>query len=463
AAGRVVGALYGGELLNNSNLLVDRIKDTVYEGVKFNGQDVGTATLFLGDTRIATNVPAEGGRRAIGTRLSAEVYQRVIEEKKKWVGRAFVVNDWYFTAYEPILDLRGEAIGSLYVGMLEKPYTALKRDVNTILCLVLLVSALIGLAVSGIIGSRLARPIRELERLARKVAAGERQQRIEVRTADELGDLAEEFNQMTHALARQEEEITSLNRGLEEKVRERTAQLEEKSRQLLETQASLVRAEKLADLGVMAAGVAHEINNPLAIIRGNTEVLEMCIPPDHPNREEIDIISQQTERMAKIVGSLLVFARQRTLQRGKVDIHALLDSIVGQLGHQVSLSAIAVVKRYSPDLTTVTGDADQLRQVFTNLMLNAVQAMEEGGTLELATRVLGPGQGYEVAVADTGKGISPEHREKIFSPFFTTREEGSGLGLSVSYGIVKDHGGEIVVEDGAAGGTVFRVVMPDGV
>lgn len=460
ASGRPVGALYGAILLNNNNTLVDRIKQIVYEGVQFNGKDVGTATIFLGDTRIATNVPAAGGARAIGTRLSAEVYNRVIQEGKKWVDRAFVVNDWYITAYEPIHDSRGEAVGALYVGMLEKPYAALKKKVNVIFGIVILASSLLGIAVSGGIGAHLSRPIRDLEKLARRVAVGERDLRIEVKTADEMEDLADEFNEMTRALARHEEEINSLNRTLEQKVRERTAELEEKNLLLRQTQAELVRAEKLADLGIMAAGVAHEINTPLTIIRGNAEVLEMFITPDHPNREEIDIISRQTERMAKIVSNLLLFARQKKLHQGRVAIHALLNDIVSQIGFQATLADIRIVRNYSPDLDTISGDSDQLRQVFTNLILNAVQAMEGSGTLTLATRILPDETGYSIEVADTGSGIGPDQREKIFTPFFTTKATGSGLGLSVSYGIIKDHGGDISVESSPETGTTFRVVLP---
>lgn len=468
-AGKLVGALYGGVLLNNDNTLVDRIKEIVYEGVKFDGKEVGTATIFLGDLRIATNVRASDGSRAIGTRLSEEVYNRVIKEKKKWISRAFVVNDWYLSAYEPILDLKGEAIGSLYVGMLEKPYSALKRNINLIFGAILVVTTLIGLALSGVIGAHLARPIKELETVARRVAVGERDLQIEVRTGDELEDLASEFNEMTRALTQRESEISSLNRNLEQKVIERTAQLEEKSRLLLKTQADLVRAEKLADLGILSAGVAHEINNPLAIIRGNTEVLEMSIPPEHPNREEIDIISQQTERMAKIVANLLAFARQKPMQREEVDIHRLLDEILAQIGHQVSLDNIRVAKDYAPDLQMITGDAGQLRQVFTNLVLNAVQAMPDGGALSVAARHA-PNSSpltshtshdfVEISVTDTGKGIPPEHLKKIFTPFFTTKENGTGLGLSVSYGIIKDHCGTIRVETVEGEGTTFRIALP---
>jgi len=460
ASGKVIGALYGAVLLNNNNQLVDKIKDIVYEGVKFNGTDVGTATLFIGDTRIATNVLATSGQRAIGTRLSEEVYNRVLLEKRKWIARAFVVNDWYFTAYEPILGLRGEAVGSLYVGMLEKPYTQMQKNVNSILYLVLLVTSLIGIAFSGFIGTLLARPIRELEKLAHRVANGERDLQMEVPTADEVGDLARAFNQMTRALSRQEAEIGLLHRGLELKVQERTAELSEKNRLLLQTQADLARAEKLADLGIVAAGVAHEINTPLAIIRGNTEVLEMCLPSDHANREEVEIISMQTERMAKIVGNLLAFARQKSLDRRQVAIHDVLDDILAQIGHHTSLDKIAVQRAYAPDLASIKGDADQLRQVFSNLILNATQAMPEGGTLTLATKSLGPGAGCVVEIADTGKGIPSEHLEKVFTPFFTTKDTGTGLGLSVSYGIVKDHGGDIQVSSSPEG-TRFRIAIPE--
>ncbi|MBT0665118.1 cache domain-containing protein [Geobacter pelophilus] len=465
ANGVVVGALTGGVLLNRNNALVDKIKDTVYEGVKFNNKDVGTATIFLGDLRIATNVMTPDNRRAIGTRLSEEVYKRVIVEKAKWVGKAFVVTDWYLTAYEPILDLGGEPVGSLYVGMLEKPYAELKKEVNLIFGAVVLICTLAGLAISGFIGRQLSRPVKDLEQLARRVAAGERDLQIEVRTADELEDLADEFNQMTRALDQRETEVRDLNRSLEQKVHERTAQLEEQSRLLLQTQTDLARAAKLADLGVMAAGVAHEINTPLAIIRGNTEVLEMGIPPEHPNREEIDIISRQTERMAKIVGNLLTFAREKKLRQGSVAIHALLDDIVAQIGFKSPMSGITVTRNYDPELVTVPGDGDQLRQVFSNLILNAVQSMPSGGVLTLTTSRSPGGDICMVDVADTGCGISGEDQDKIFSPFFTTKESGSGLGLSVSYGIVKDHGGEICVNSAEGEGAVFRVslsIAPQG-
>ncbi|MBJ6727127.1 cache domain-containing protein [Geomesophilobacter sediminis] len=459
ASGAVSGVIYGAILLNKDNALVDRIKDTVYEGVRFETQDIGSATIFLDGTRIATNVRDSQGERAIGTKMSDEVYRRVMLEKKKWLDRAFVVNDWYLTAYEPILDLDGRPVGSLYVGMLEKPYAALKDQAMAIFAGILLIGTVLGLGVSGIISGWLARPIKELETFARRVAVGERDLKVEIRSADEVGDLAAEFNQMTASLAQREEEIHTLNRSLEQKVLSRTAELQEKNRLLLAAHEDLARAEKLADLGIVAAGVAHEMNNPLAIIRGNTELLEMYLPEDGDGREEVEVINRQTERMAKIVSNLLTFARQRPMRLEEVAIPRLLDDIIEQAGHQVDLAGIRIERRYPPQLPKISGDPDKLRQVFVNLIVNAVQAMPQGGVLTLTAEPAEEGF-CAVSVGDTGGGIPPEHLDKLFTPFFTTKEAGTGLGLSVSYGIVKDHKGTIKPESVPGQGTRFRVLLP---
>ncbi|WP_298270022.1 cache domain-containing protein [Geobacter sp.] len=459
-SGRTVGALYGGILLNNNNELVDRIKKIVFEGVSFQGRDVGTATLFLGDLRVATNVLSAPEQRAIGTRLSEEVYNRVILNREKWVARAFVVNDWYFAAYEPILNLSGAPIGSLYVGMLERPYEEMTREITFIFGVVLFCGSFIGIAISSFTSSRLARPIRELETAARRITAGERGLPIAVETRDEIGELARELATMTSTLTQREEDITTLNRQLERKVLERTAQLEEKNLLLVKAQEELVRAAKLADIGMLAAGVAHEINNPMAIIRGNAELLQMALPEDDPNREEVDTIAQQVGRVERIVGNLLTFARQQRKRLGTVALHPLLDEILRQVGHQVPLAGIEIRRLYSPLVSEIDGDGDQLRQVFTNLILNAIQAMRVGGILTVATALDEAAGTCTVSVSDTGCGIAPENLKRIFSPFFTTRGEGTGLGLSVSYGIVKDHGGNIAVASEEGTGTSFRVVLP---
>ena len=459
--GQIVGALYGGILLNGNNRVVDRIKEIVYEGVRHEGKDVGTATIFLDDTRIGTNVQTSGGARAIGTRMSAEVYNRVVHNGEKWVDRAFVVNDWYFSAYEPIHDLNGRAIGSLYVGMLEKPNIVLKTNVGLLFGGVLLVGSLFGIAVSAFTGNQLSQPIRELQNLVKRFSAGERDLAIEAKTTDEIGELAMEFSAMTRTLAQRETAIHELNRDLERKVAARTAELESNNLLLHKTQAELVKAEKLAAIGELAAGVAHEVNNPMAIIRGNTEVMMMELPPDSPGREEAEIIAQQVGRVEVIVGGLLTFARQQRKTLGLVAVDRLLEEILGQVRHQVPLEGLRVRRELAGDIE-IEGDGNQLRQVFTNLIVNAVQAMEGGSNGELTVKTsLDEASGHcLIEFRDTGRGIAPEQLKDIFTPFYTTKPTGTGLGLSVSYGIVKDHGGEIKVVSEVDTGSVFTVVLP---
>ena len=458
--GNIVGALYGGVLLNRNNAVVDRIKRIVFEGVTFEGKDMGTATIFLDDTRISTNVQTGDGRRAIGTRLSAEVYERVVTKGEKWVDRAFVVNGWYFSAYEPINDFEGKVIGSFYVGMQEQPSNALKNHVHLLFGGILLVGSLFGLAMSGMIGNHLSWPILELQRIVKRFSAGERELSIEATTSDEIGELAREFNTMTITLKQREEAINELNQGLEEKVRERTAELEAKNLQLVKTQEDLLRAEKLAAIGELAAGVAHEINNPMAIIRGNAEVLLMALKPEHPNREEAEIISRQVGRVDEIVSGLLTFARQQVRTGCRVALEPILDDILRQVGHQVPLNGISIFREFALGNTMVEGEGNQLRQVFTNLIVNALQAMPDGGELTVRTSPDPADNTCQVMIIDTGNGIPPEQLRDIFTPFFTTRQSGTGLGLSISYGILKYLGGAIEVQSEPGRGASFIVTLP---
>jgi two-component system NtrC family sensor kinase len=243
-------------------------------------------------------------------------------------------------------------------------------------------------------------------------------------------------------------------------VQERTAELEAKNQLLLQTLQELVRVEKLAAVGELAAGVAHEINNPMAIIRGNAEVLLMELAPDHPSREEAEVIAQEVGRVERIVGNLLTFARRQRKAVKRVSVDRVLEEILRQVGHQVPLDGIELRRELALGATEIEGDENQLRQVFTNLIVNAVQSMEKGGILTVTSSWDGEAGVCRVEVADTGEGIPQEQIKDIFTPFFTTKQSGTGLGLSVSYGIVENHGGTIAVTSAPGQGSSFLVTLP---
>jgi two-component system NtrC family sensor kinase len=446
--GRVVGALQVGFMLNNDISVVDTITHTVFD------QDgKGAATIFLGDVRIATNIRDTSGDRAIGSIMSQEVAGVVLNQGKNWSDRAFVYSDWYISAYEPIRDPTGSVVGALYVGMPEKPLLDMRKRLNLIFAGVLLLVALTGIALATWISDRMARPVRALAAAARRMATGEHIEPIVVTSNDEIGQLANEFNTMTR-------EVTLLNQTLEQKVEERTRDLEEKNAQLLATQLELCRAERLAGLGMLAAGVAHEINNPLAVIRGNAELLQSAIPEDSENREEADAIVEEAIRIERIVNNLRAFSRNGMKRVSTFSLGTMLDTILNQIGHQIPLDRYRVMRDYRERDVEIDGDRDQLRQVFTNLIINGLQAMPEGGELVISTDPDLAEQRVKVTVRDNGCGIQDKDKERLFSPFFSTKAHGTGLGLAVSYGIVRDHGGDIRFESRAGEGATFMVLLP---
>jgi len=350
-------------------------------------------------------------------------------------------------------------VSVLHLGLPQHYYDELHTRINVVFTAILIFAALIGAAISAWLGSSLSRPIKQVEEGARLLALGEHIPDIVVGGHDEISIMAEEFNIMKHRLIERECDILLLNTTLEEKVRERTAELEEKNNWLLVAQQELARAERLVGIGLLASGVAHEINNPLAIIRGNAELLEMSTSLDESDKYEVETIIKQVGRVERIVSNLLTFARTKKKNLRSFPMEALLDDILEQLGHQIPLEPYRIERNYETAGCLVEADEDQLRQVFTNLIVNGLQAIERGGVLRISSSVT-PDQFCRVSISDSGAGISKESQEKLFTPFYTTKPKGTGLGLAVSYGIVMDHGGDIKVESEAGQGATFTVVLP---
>lgn len=448
------GVLYGGILLNGDYRMVDRVWELVFKGERFDGKDVGSVTMFQDDVRIATTVRSPEGRRAIGTRVSEEVYQAVVARGGNWRGRAFVVSDWYISAYEPLRDPRGRVVGMLYVGLLEKAYTSIRDRV----ILSFFGIASIGfLVIAGItyymIGS-ITRPIGELVEATRKIAAGQFDQEVSVKSTGELALLAESFNAMLASLRKMRSDLEEWGRTLEDKVRQRTEEL-------VAMHDRIAQAERLASLGKLSAGVAHEINNPLGAVLALTALTLEDLKPDDPARENLEEVLRQAERCRNIVRGLLEFARQSEPHVEPLDLNKVVEETLALVARQSMFFNVTVVKDLDPQLPRVMGDRAQLQQVFMNLLLNAVQAMEERGTLTLASRSTSDGF-VEVSVTDTGCGIPPDKLGRIFDPFFTTKPSGKGvgLGLSIAYGIVSKHGGDIRVQSEVGKGSTFTVRLP---
>ncbi|MEI7816726.1 MAG: ATP-binding protein, partial [Desulfuromonadales bacterium] len=350
---------------------------------------------------------------------------------------------------------------TLYLGIPEQPVFDLRSRIHFIFSVILLFVTLVGVSLSAWLGSSLARPIKAVEEGARLLALGEHIPDIVVGGHDEISVMAEEFNIMKHRLIERENEILRLNQILEEKVAERTAQLNEKDQWLLVAQHELIQAERLVGIGILASGVAHEINNPLAIIRGNAELLEMSTRLNDSDQSEVETIIRQVGRVERIVSNLLTFAGTKKIVVRPFLLEALIDSILDQIGHQISMDSYRIARQYRMNTDdTIEGDEDQLRQVFTNLLVNSLQAMETGGTLTISTSMDRQAECCSISICDSGIGISPDVMKKLFTPFFTTKQKGTGLGLAVSYGIIKDHGGDIHVESEEGRGAEFTVVLP---
>ncbi len=434
----LMGVLYGGDLLNRNYNLVDKTKTIIYQDEKYRDKDIGTVTIFQGDLRISTNVMTADGKRAVGTRVSEEVYRKVLEEGKQWIDRAFVVNSWDVTAYEPIKDVDGKKIGMLYVGMLEQKFADMKRRALITLFGVTIVGMFLALIIANFLSNTIVKPINYLLEVTKKISEGDFSTVVEVKSKDELGELQRNFNLMASSLQERDEKLKR------------------------QTQQQLMRSEKLAALGRMAAGVAHEINNPLTGILTYSHLLLKRFTEKGQIREDLEVIVNETTRCREIVKNLLDFSRESIPQKVPTDINRVVEETISIIENQVYFEKIAIEKALKENLPRIMIDAGQLKQVLINLSLNAAEAMPAGGTLVFETQISADNKNEIIKVIDTGCGIPEEDINKIFDPCFTTKDKskGTGLGLAVSYGIIQRHNGKVSVETRIGSGTTFTIEFP---
>lgn len=308
-------------------------------------------------------------------------------------------------------------------------------------------------------------PLRDLESGARRLAAGNLNESIPVRGSDEFGELASSFNAMTGALRKSQDELRDWGHTLEQKVEDRTQELRL-------AQAEAMRGEKLASVGLLASGIAHELNNPLTGILTFSHLLRQKMPDDSPDAEDMDLVIGETKRCAAIIKRLLDFAREKMPEKRFTDLNEVMEDTVRLVERPSHLHDIEIGLDLDRTLPQLWIDADQIKQVVMNLLVNAQHAIEEKGTITIRTRrspdQKAPAPGaepqpmVEISIADTGCGISEANLQRIFDPFFTSKAvgKGTGLGLSVSHSVVEAHGGLIEVDSEVGVGSTFRVYLP---
>ena len=431
-----IGILYGAYLINNTTEIVDKIKDRVFQNQVYDGKDIGTATIFFDDVRVSTNVKLKNNTRAVGSQLSKEVYEQVIKGGKTWDDRAFVVNDWYITAYQPIKDPSGKIIGALYIGLMEEPFKHPQQIIMLFFIIAISISTIATLLFMFFFTKVLMKPIESVIKVSKRIMNGDLSARTRIRPKGELGVLCKGIDQMADSF---EQNVNKM---------------QEDSRK------QIMQSEKLASVGRLAAGVAHEINNPLTGVLTFAHFLKDKKGNDESDLHDIDVIIQQTTRVREIIRGLLDFARQSPPNKEMININDIIQQLLMLIKGQKEFRNINIVEEYGENLPRILVDKNQLQQVFLNLILNAGEAIVGVGAITIST--LKQENNILIKIKDSGCGINEEDINKIFDPFYTTKPvgKGTGLGLSVSYGIIQQHGGTIKCESKINEGTTFKILLP---
>ncbi len=433
-------------IIATGGYLEETSEDTAFERRSFEGlkekiksKQVGkTGYIFCMDSKGNFLIHPQGeGRNFIDAKDSSgfPFIREMCEKKSGWirypwknagdkVPRMKIVRYEYFQPWDWIV-----AVGSYEDEFYQEANEIKGRIVESMVVLTILVCIIaVGLVV--VASNVLTDPINHMMQVIRKVKQGRLDERMEVDSGDELGELAAAFNRMTEIIRRNKE-----------------------------MEANLAQQGKMASLGVLSSGVAHEINNPLGVILGYASYLEGKLTPEDPNYKFINDIKKESKRCKKIVQDLLSYARTPKPTLEETDLNALLDQIVDFAANHTDMHHVSVVKDFAPELPKIMADGDQMRQVAINLILNAGAAMFQGGRLVVSTALDGEGH-IDIRFSDDGAGIPPDNLEKIFEPFFTTKAKGTGLGLAISRQIVEQHQGKMLIESEVGRGTTVILKLP---
>jgi len=441
----VLGVIYGGALLNRRYELVDRVKDTVFKGERYGGKDLGTVTIFQWDVRIATNVMNENGNRAIGTRVSKEVYDQVLENGRSWEDQAFVVNDWYITAYDPIKDVDDKIVGILYVGVLKRKFDDLRNQIVFAFLGVSLLGTVLVLGTSYLLSLQLARPIQCLVEGALALEVGDLMHRVDCpKGNDEIGDLTRAFNSMADSLRSREEELRLSNEELMTLNRNYMDMLGFVSHELKNTVGScLTNAYSLRDgiLGEISPVQKRALNGITRNLDYFEEMIKHYLDLSRIEKGEVQVEKRPLKLYTDIVEPAL----------------KSYDRVIVETGMHVQCD-------FSTDDISLQGDPSLLRIVYNNLIENALKYGRAGGQIVLGAA--DQGDHYLLNVWNDGAGIPEGQADRLFKKFSRiegtegARKKGSGLGLFITREIVEKHGGRIWAESKEGEWVDFRFDLP---
>lgn len=465
-AGAVVATVVGGVLLNRNLAFVDEVSEIITAGGLGQFGVAGSVTLFLGDVRIATTVRRDDGERAVGTRVSQHVKETVFDRGETWVRRAFVVNQWALTAYEPLVDHVGERIGMLYVGIPEAPFLAFRWRAFALIVLCLVLAAAVATWLSWRLAQSILNPLARLENAMRAVGDGNTEIRVgDLPGDDELVCLGKLFDHLLDTIGRQTADLREWGTALDLKVEQRTRDLAAANDQLAAARDAAERANQ--SKSVFLANMSHEIRTPMNAIVGLTHLLQRELN-DPLQVERLRKIGDAAQHLLSVINDILdiskIEAGRLHLEATPFEMDAVIDSVYGMTIERAQAKGLALERDVAPALSGhFLGDPMRLGQILLNFVGNAVKFTERGSIVIRARVLEGAGQQWLVRfeVEDTGIGVAPEAIPRLFAPFeqadsSTTRKYGgTGLGLTISRRLVVMMGGEIGVDSQPGLGSIF--------
>src|SRR5438552_3400809 len=451
SSGKLVGAVVAGRLLNKDLSIVSDIQKLLQD----------SASIFLGDVRIATTatIPRgeNKGQNATGTLLDAD-RDRVLSRGEL----SHVRSDRQMGLYEPLKNYENQVIGAIWIGRppsfidsIDKDQTAIEktaeRRTNIYIVLAAMISMLVAIAIASFFSKRVTARIDQLRKGAEVIEKGRLDYRLLIDSGDEIELLSKQFNSMASKL---EESHQTLERKVEERTRE-----------LKESQEAMVQQEKMVGVGQLAAGIAHELDTPLGTIIGYAQMLREDLaqqPAASGNLVDVDEIIGQAGRCRDLVKNLLNFSRRSSIEKTNSSINGIIRKILSLVEHDFEMKGVHVQMDLDSKVPHTRVNENEIAQVILNLANNAADSMPDGGELRVATSYDEPSDRIGIVVHDTGCGIKESDRTRVFEPFFTTKEvgKGTGLGLSICYKIVENHLGSIEFDTFIGKGTTFRVHLP---